>query len=371
MNNPTPDTILVEESQAPWQTDYQPVGCPNCQRSFLTPPPMVNTPCPLCLKGTLTPQPAHITKNEPEKQLSFTIDKTRLHEIYTEFVSGVWLKPEDFSAESLLKRTQPVFWPMWLVDSDIDGHWHMEAGFDYQVQSAKEIYSGGQWQSRKEIENRIRWEPRLGNAAIHVDNIRVPALEEHHNRLQMTGAYPLDRAKPYDRRLLGNAYLEVPDLSPREAWRLAKPQVQRELGKICASATGAGHQKDFSIQADYKNLHWSQFLLPMYTTHYLDDEGQPQVLIVNGTTGSIHGPRLASRKRGLHIAGIMAGVAGGILLLALIGLLLAMVFPPAGLIGAFLGVIGFGVGIAAFIPAVWPGQWNRKQRDPRIISRIS
>jgi hypothetical protein len=38
----------------------------------------------------------------------------------------------------------------------------------------------------------------------------------------------------------------------------------------------------------------------MYTTHYTDDEGNPQVLVVNGETGAIHGPRLASRQRGGH-----------------------------------------------------------------------
>ncbi len=371
MDNSTPATVIIEETQAPWQTNYQPFGCPSCRRVFLVPSDFMDTTCPLCRNAKLSPQPARLTMNEPEKLLLFQIRKTELYEIFNEFVSVVWLKPEDFSAEILLNRARPVFWSMWLVDSDVDGHWQMEAGFDYQVQSSKEVYSGDQWQSRKETENRIRWEPRLGTAAIHVDNIRVPALEEHHNRQQMTGPYPLDRARTFNPQQLEGACLEVPNLTPREAWRLARPLVQRELGKICTSASGAGHQRDFAIKADFRNLHWTQFLLPMYTTHYLDDEGQPQIIIVNGRTGSIHGPRLASRKRGLRIAGILAGVAGGILLFALIGLLLAMVFPPTGLIGAFLGVLGLGVGIAAIIPAVWPGQWNRRQREPRIFTRNS
>jgi len=369
MGNSTPETSVFEETQTPWQTDYQPVGCPNCRRVFLVPPALQNTTCPVCRHAILEPQPARLTTNEPEKLLPFRIEKTELSTIFTEFESGVWLKPKDFTAETLLKRTQSVFWPMWLVDSDVDGHWQMEAGFDYQVQSSKEVYSGGQWQSLKQIENRIRWEPRLGTAAIHVDNIRIPALEEHHNRQQMTGAYPLDQATAFTPQQLEIACMEVPDLSPREAWRMAKPQVQRELGRICASASGAEHGRDFAIKADYKNLHWTQFLLPMYTTYYLDDEGQPQIIIINGRTGSIHGPRLASRKRGLQIAGILAGIAGAFFIIALIGLLLATVFPPSGLIAAFLGVLGLGVGIAAIIPAVWPGRWNRTQGEPRIFTK--
>jgi len=371
MTDQIPKTNILEQSQTPWQTGLQPAGCPNCKRTFLVPADRINASCPLCRSSRLTPQPAQLTNNQPEKLLPFRVNNNQLNHIFTEFVSGVWLKPEDFTAESLLKQTQPVYWPMWLVDSDIDGHWQMEAGFDYQVQSAKEVYSSGEWHSLKEIEKRIRWEPLLGTAEIHVDNICVPALEEHRNRQQMTGAYPLDRALPFRNDQLGNTILEVPDLSPREAWRLARPQVQRELGKICISAAEADHQKDFAIQADYHKLNWTQFLLPMYTTHYFDDDGQPQVLVVNGVTGSIHGPKLASRKRGLHIAGILAGVAGAVLLLALIGLLLAAVFPPAGLLGAFLGILGLGVGLGAIIPAVWPGQHNRKQRDLRIIRKTS
>ena len=371
MTDQAPKTNILEQSQTSWQTDHRPAGCPSCKRAFLVPADRISASCPLCRSSTLNPQPAHLTINQPEKLLPFKTNQSKLKQIYTEFVSGIWLIPEDFSAESLLKRTQTVFWPMWLVDSDIDGHWQMEAGFDYQVQSAKEVYSGGEWHSRKEIEKRIRWEPRLGTAEIHVDNICVPALEEHHNRLQETGAYPLDRALPFTNAQLDNTIIEVPDLTPREAWRLARPQVQRELGKICISASGADHQKDFTIQAEYHKLNWTQFLLPMYTTHYLDDEGSPRVLVVNGVTGSIHGPRLASRKRGLRLAGIMAGIAGAVLLIALIGLLLAAVFPPAGLIAAFLGVLGFGVGLSAILPAVWPGQHNRKQRDLRIIRKTS
>jgi hypothetical protein len=204
-----------------------------------------------------------------------------------------------------------------------------------------------------------------------LDNICVPALEEHPNRQQMTGGYSVDSALPFNLDLLGNAILEVPDLSPREAWRLARPQVQRELGRVCKSATSADHQRDFAIQADYHQLNWTQLLLPMLTTHYQDDEGQPQVLVVNGVTGGIKGPRLASRKRGLRLAGILAAIAGAILLLALLSLALTAVFPPAGLIGALFGVIGLGVGLFAIIPAIWPGQHNRKQRDLRIIRKSS
>ena len=100
----------------------------------------------------------------------------------------------------------------------------MEAGFDYQVESSKEYYVNNRWQSRKQIETRVRWEPRLGEVSYHVDNITTPALEEHNNRWQMTGGYHLDRAITYDPDRLGSAFLEIPDRTPEDAWPLAKPK---------------------------------------------------------------------------------------------------------------------------------------------------
>jgi hypothetical protein len=362
-------STIIEETQQPWGMGRKPLGCPHCRRVFLVKQDQLEKPCPLCRQGKLEPQPARMRPVEPEKLLPFKITQGQLQSAYENFVSGVWIKPEDFTVDNLLKRTVPLFWPLWLVDSDIAGHWQMEAGFDYQVESTKEFYSGGRWQSRKQIETRVRWEPRLGEISHHVDNVAVQALDEHENRLQMTGRFPLEEAEDFNPNFLGNALLEVPDLPPEDAWPLAKPKVNQAVGEVCARAVGADHARNFALKADYTKLNWTQLYLPFYATYYKDDEGQPQILIVNGVTGRIQGPRLASRQRGLRIAGIIAIITGVFLLLALIGLLLAPLFPPAGIIAALLGLLGFGIGIAALVPAIWPGQWNRKQDSPRITSR--
>ena len=359
----------VEEGQTPWNTNRQPVGCPHCQRAFLVQESQVNSPCPLCRQGHLEPQPIRLSPGAPEKLLPFKITPHHLPAIYTTFTSGVWIRPDDFTPQNLLQRCQAVFWPLWLVDSDVKGQWQMEAGFDYQVESSKEYYQNGGWQSRKIREDRIRWEPRRGTIDYHIDNVPAPALEEHKNRWQMTGAYNLDAADAFQPVKLNNALIEVPDLPPVNAWPLAKPQINKTLGEVCAKASDAQHVQNFALKATYENLNWTQFLLPMYATYYLDDEGQPQILIVNGETGKIEGPRLASQKRGLRIAAVVAGAAVLLLLLAIIAFLLTAIFPPASIIGAFLGILGLGTGIGAIIPAIWPWQWNRKEQSQKIVER--
>jgi hypothetical protein len=368
MPQDTPAPEIIAENQYMWNTGRLPAGCSHCRRAFLVVKSDLGKPCPLCREGQLAPQPVRMRPAPPERLLPFKILQQNLAAIYDRFVEGVWIAPEDFKTEHLLARTRPLFWPMWLVDSDISGQWQMEAGFDYQVESAKETYTGGEWRSRKQIEDRIRWEPRVGSLEYHVDNVAVPALEEHNNRLGMTGHYPLDSARAFESQVLGNAPLEVPDLPPENAWPLAKPQVDKTAGQVCAQAAYAQHFRNFAIRAEYHHLNWTQFLLPLYATHYTDDDGHPQIILVNGQTGQINGPRLASRKRGLRIAGVIAAIAGAFLLMALLALALTLVFPPAGIIAGLLGLVGIPAAIGAIIPAVWPGQWNRKQNPPRIAT---
>jgi len=66
---------------------------------------------------------------------------------------------------------------------------------------------------------------------------------------------------------------------------------------------------------------------------------------------------------------ILGAVAVGLFILAVIGFVFMAIFPPAGLVAAFLSLLGFGVGCGALFPAIWPVQWNRKQTGPRIRMR--
>ena len=358
------ETIIITENEALWDIERQPAGCPHCKRVFLIEDSSIGGMCPYCYQASLQPQPARLRSKEPERILPFNINRNQVQSKVDDFVSGVWIKPNDFQSNNLMQRMTPVYWPMWLVDCDVDGHWQMEVGFDYQVESTKESYSRGQWQSKKHLEDRIRWEPRLGEIRSHFDNLITPALEDHQTRLQQTGIYPIEDAKPFDQQYLGDALIEVPDLPPENAWPLAKSQAEKRAAKLCAKAAGAEHARHFALKANYNGKNWTQLLLPLLTSYYLDDNGNPHVILVNGETGTIYGPRLASQKRGFQIAGILAAIAGALLMIALFGLILSSLIPIMRQVAAFISILGIGTGIIAIIPAIWPWQWNRQQGKP-------
>ena len=348
---------------------HETLSCSNCHRTFLALSRLMGHSCPLCQMGKLEASIPRKLNLQPEAVLPFKVGQPHLQSICASFIKSVWIKPEDYTTENLITRSIPLFWPLWLVDADTHGDWKMEAGFDYQVESAKEAYVNGQWQSLKEVKTRIRWEPRLGAFSTHIDNVSVPALGEHQNRLGMTGSYPLDQSKKFEEKFMDKALLEVPDIPIEKAWETARPKFDARVETICQEAAGAQHSKEFTLNAEYHNLNWAQLYLPLYATHYKDDNGEPQILIINGQTGKINGPRLASPKRGLKIAGIIGIVAGAFFVLGLLALLISLMVEEAKVVAGLFAFLGVGTGFIALIPAIQPRIWNRNQKGPRIAKR--
>ena len=98
-----------------------------------------------------------------------------------------------------------------------------------------------------------------------------------------------------------------------------------------------------------------------------DDDGQPQFVYINPQTGTIGGLRLASQRKGWRWAGISLGLALLALVIGLVSFAASPVLPPLSLLGFLACAAALALGIFAIIPAVWPWQWNRQQRSPKIV----
>ena len=366
-----PDTTILPEGQSLWGISYTPVGCDHCHHTYLTPLEAKSRKCPSCIKGTLQSQPASLRPEPPESMLPFAKFTPDLQGIYSNFVKPVWLAPDDFKPEILLSRSLPIFWPMWLVDCTVTGSWQAEMGFNYQVKSSKEYYSGNAWESRDIVEERTNYELRLGTLQHQYDNISIPALARHNERMQQLGSYPFKGAIGFAANLVGAAHIELPDLIPEEVWDQAEIQLKKAAGSDCREACGAQHVRNFCLQGQFTQLNWTQFLLPMYASWYMDDEGLPHSVLVNGQTGQIFGERLASQKKGNRAAGIIAAGAVGLFLLAATAFLIGMVLPPIQPFTALLALIGFLTALAALVPLIWPWQWNRKIIDRKVYQSSS
>lgn len=349
-----------------WGVELQPAGCPQCRQAFLVQSSRIGGICSFCGKGRLEAQPALLRREPPELMVGYQKGRPDLLPIFAGFVKGVWLHNDDFNPQDLARRAIPVFWPMWLVDCDLSGDWLAEIGYDYKVESSQESFRDSQWHSRNVVENRTRWEPRLGQLTRHYDNISAPAHSRQTDLWQKTQGYSIENASTYKPEWLGQADLWVPDLHPEAAWPLATAALNQKAGQDCQKAAAGQHIRSFTLHADYTRVNWTQLLLPMYISFYTDDAGQPRLVYVNGQNGAVGGSRLASQRKGWHTAGILAGIAALVLILGVAGVLLTALIPPLGALGILLIVVAFTLGIAAIVPAAWPWQWNRSQQDQKI-----
>ena len=342
-----------------WGQELALAGCEQCDWLYLLPPDKLPLTCPHCGQEALAVMDetadSPIYTHPPELFLPFTASQTSLESQLKQFVSGIWIAPKDLSVPHLLGRLQPVYMPMWLVDAEIQAQWQAEVGFDYQVVSHREKHVNGRWHSQEVKKTKVRWEPRVGTLSRRYDNTAAPALEDHSDMMKRLARYDHSQSQPY--QPLNDVLVRLPNRPPEDAWSEATAALHGLAGDDCRRAAGGDHVRDFKWSANFSSQNWSQLLLPLYTTYYLDDESKPQVLLVNGQTGVLDGRKRASMKRAFQLGTIVAVIAA---LLFLVGLALTLI-GEAGVANAGRQIITisfFGL-LLAFLPIIYVWYFNQ------------
>jgi len=369
--DPTPDRQPLPDWGAAW--GFQPVlvVCDQCGWGYLSTEDLSRHRCPHCFKTDLsilenpqeTLEKGLPYNHPPELVLPFTLTPEKLAANLGQFSQGIPYPPADLNAESLTGRLQQIFIPVWLVDVGVRSDWQAEAGFNYEVVSHQEKYSQSQggWKSQAVTETRVRWEPRRGHLDRGYPNNPVTALEGEIGLKKVLGKYQLDGAQAYVPEAARLTFVRLPDRNPEDAWRELLPSLQSAAAEDCRKAAAADHLRDFRWQPDFYNRNWSLLLLPLYATYYLDDGNQPQVVYLDGQSGSVSGERRASPQRARRTSLIILAAAGVILLISLIMALAGLVVAPLLAVAGIGVVSAILVGFAAIIPSVIAWQFNRSQ----------
>jgi hypothetical protein len=132
------------------------------------------------------------------------------------------------------------------------------------------------------------------------------------------------------------------------------------LDIICEAAKDHPGYREHQTHAAYASLHWTQLLQPMYATYYLDDQGRPQIVLVNGQSGAIGGPRRASQRKGCLWSGIGLGSSAFLLFIYVLLVLLGKSIPALASLAVMTICLALGLGVLSVILAAWPWQWNRR-----------
>lgn len=344
--------------------------CEECDWSFVIPQNVSPQRCPHCFQRNLSPNDS-IAEDKlnylkpPELILPFALSDTQLSKSVSEFTSGIPFPPPDLNFQNLASRMKRIFLPYWLVDTDVNGKWEVEAGYDYQVVSHQEQYDDNRssWRTNEIKENRIRWEQRLGRLARSYHNVPAPALEEERELTGIIGQYDMESAAQFSTEGINQTFVRLPNSSPSDAWPQAIPTIQSQVAEDCRRAAQANHYRNFRWSPDFQNLNWTLLLRPIYSTYFFDDNRQPQPILIHGQNGRTSGLRYSSMKRAQRVSAWIFGAAILACLLSILLLGLGFIFPilvVGGVIGFIIAVIA---GISALIPIGIAWNFNRKQKS--------
>lgn len=348
-----------------WGVNLQQVICPYCDWRFLWPAAQSPDRCPHCHQADLEPfDPADEQLPPPEQFQPFKLNTAEVDGLIETFTSKIFLPPADLKADALRSRLQRVYLPTWLVDVTVQATWQAEVGFDYDVVSHRERFDDGrsQWISNEVTETRIRWEPRLGWLERTYHNCPAPALEDEGWLSRQVQQAATASAQAYQPAALNEAVVRVPARTTPDAWPEVVPGLQTLAADECRQAAAAQHLRDFRWAPQYPARNWTQLLSPFFTTYYLDDEGQPQPLIIDGQSGAIDGRRYSSYRRARRYALMLLAIALVFFCLTL-GLGVAAYFwSTVTAVAVIAGLITVGFGFLALVPLLLAWQFNTRQR---------
>jgi hypothetical protein len=349
----SPESPAAEAWGVPLEVYY----CPHCHTAHLASTVVTLETCPACLQADVSPEPAMLRREPPELVIPFAIAHEEAQEAVARWARGGWFRPDEMRVETLSTRLRRYYFPSWLIDSDVEAVWQAEMGYDYQAASFRERYQGGRWVSEQITEQRVRWEPRVGRLKRRYDNVVVRAMEAHETWMSRLGGYDFRMRTPYAPQAIDRSVVRVPDYDPEAAWPDAEEALDRAAALECKSASQADHVRNWSMNARYNDLNWTQLLAPAYVTWYREGDRSHPVWI-NGQSGQVYGHKYVSQDR----ARLASLIVGGLAALAfLIGILVVLIGRETTLValGVVMVIGALILGLAAPVPAIWAWLRNR------------
>ncbi|NDJ54119.1 MAG: hypothetical protein GYB68_13700 [Chloroflexi bacterium] len=356
-----------------WQIELQPYACAFCESVFLLPPEASRLTCPTCFRDELDPisdaeqYPSYVMP--PEKVLPFAISPERAVSLAEDNLKRIPLRPTDITPANLKDRLRPILLPMWLIDAEVQAQWLAEAGYYYEVVSHNERYGGSGWQTEQVKRVRTRWEPRAGELRRSYHNVTAAALEQFEVLTGRVGNFAIESGQQdYQPSQIQDVFVRVPSRPPEAAWDGAHTGFIRAAADEVRRAASADEIQQFKWRPDFATQNWTQLLIPLYSTYYLDDQGEKQVVYINGLTGQVWAMRQASPRRAQTFLFIGLALASLLVLGSVLGLLIALALPILGLL-ALLGVLlAVGVAIGGVVPVIQANSFNRRNRfDPKRL----
>lgn len=280
---------LEEGLRAPrelgWGAERKAVRCQKCGATTTLEPNVAASSCAFCGTPAVVEAPLDGNMVRPEGLLPFAVDRNSAVGKFRQWISGLWLRPNDLKQKSEVSTLRGVYVPFWTFDALTHSRWTAEAGYRYQV-PVQALVNG---KPTTRMETRIRWEPAAGFLELPFDDLPVPGSKGLDASLaRAIEPFPTGGLVPYDPRYLSGFLAEEYAVALEEAAHRARARMQEEVDGACSREVPGDTQRNLQVTTAFSGVAYKNALLPVWIAAY-QYGGKPFRFLVNGVTGKVSG----------------------------------------------------------------------------------
>lgn len=343
--------------------------CKQCKNIFSCPSSDEFSVCPVCGFQNAKIMETQLKTPSIELISNDQLSRADLISIFTNYIKPVRFRTPGLNTTELARNVRKIYQPFWLVDATASGNWTSTLGFDYQVESSREIYDNNQWISKNIEETRIDWDHRTGLIEREYHNTLVNSLSKQDWLTKVIGKYDFSKTSKFKENLIADSII-IPDITPSKGWQVAVPKFERLIQNDCQRAANAQHVKAFSSHIDYSSVNWTLLLAPYYHSYYYDDTGESRSVWINPQTKNIVGERVSSQKNGNRWGLYFSLASIFFLILGIIFASLSENIQAFQIFSAFAIIIFLFLFIFAGYSFIYPWLNNKKNQEYRFSNFI-
>ena len=277
-------------------------SCPNCGAEVMTDATTAATSChychnPVVLSGKLSGE------YKPDLVIPFVLTKEQAAEQFRKHCEGRTFLPKDFYSEEQIQNLYGVYYPYWIVDSEVFGRYTAKGEIEKIVR-----------QGDDRVVNVTLYDvERAGDLSLR--EMTGSAIKNKESEiLDYILPFELGKAQPFSMTYLSGFRAEMRNLEKKDL----QPEIEQTKLELTGEllrkeVSGYSRMSGESVSLDTNSEQWRYALLPVWVITYCFGE-KIFMYGVNGQTGKAFGELPVDTGK-LTFASIAAGIAAAVITL--------------------------------------------------------
>lgn len=244
------------------------------------------------------------------------LSQTAAAEALRDWAGSRRFAPRDLKLVEGPERSRLVYVPHWSVDAVATSAYRGERGNHYYVNESRTDANGNTTNNRVRKTNWVRVSGEV--VSKFADLLIVATRPFLHERFERLAPWPLNDARPVEPESLSGHQVLLRDLDTDEALAAAKSLMAPKIQSACRDDIGGNEQRVRQVDTTYSQVLRRSLLLPVWTAGYRHG-GKAWHVLINATTGQVHGRRPYSAWKILVAVGVGVFVVAGVVAAIAVG----------------------------------------------------